>query len=330
MIIEKIGLWYPVRMRLQAEKMLTYAGISESSENWLGKLSANSVALGAAGLIAAFLVPAKMLPYPPLVMGLAAFVLLVVIGALFTLVLLYYEIHSRTKEIEKFLPDYLELIASNLSAGVSPFDSFREAARPEFGPLYAEVIYVSAKMQGEGSFTMVFRDLSTRVPSKILSRVITVFEKGVRSGSKLSNLLKAIADELRSSREMEETLISSVKSNVIFLAFLLVFVAPFLLAISGQFVRTFKTLDLGTSGGSDPNMLGLEIGGNPYIKTLDLNGIFMGLLTAASIATSALIGLLLDDDPVMGLKYLLPIVIGAVGVFMFSSNAMKSMLGGFS
>ncbi len=329
-ILRRVGLWFPSAVRLWVERMLTYAGISESSEIWLGKFMSNSVALGLAGVLLVRLVP-SIVP-DGVSVNLARFVvffLAFTFGSGLTLLLLYYEVKRRIKEIEKFLPDYLELIASNLSAGIAPFDSFRAAARPEFGPLYNEVLYVSAKTQGTGALGSVFHDLSERIPSKMLQDVIRVFEKGVRSGSKLSKLLKAIAEEIRTSREMEELLLSSVKSNVIFLCFLLILVAPFLLAISGQFVRTYNALGLGQNASDGPNMLGLQIGGNPYVKTLDLQGIFVLLLVVVSVLTSALIGVMMDNDPVMGLKYIIPLAVFSVASYLFAAGAMGAMLSGF-
>ena len=163
--------------------------------------------------------------------------------------------------------------------------------------------------------------------SKSLSRVVSIFEKGLRSGSKLSVLLKAVAEELRTSKEMEDALLSSVKSHVIFLMFLLVLIAPFLLSVSGQFIKTYKTLDIESSG--EPNMLGISVGGNPYISKLDLSSLFIGILLITSLLASGLIGLLLENDPVFGLRYFPIIGIVAVGVYLLSSSVLSSMLGAF-
>ena len=326
MILEKVGLWYPPSARLSVERQLTYAGISESPEAWLGKFTANSFALGIAGAILPKVFPAYM-GMPSFAESLGYFLAFFALGSLLTFLMLYFEIKYRTKKIERYLPDFLELIASNLSAGISPFDAFRAAAMPEFGPLFREVVFVSAKMEGTGSFSEVFRELSDRAPSRTLRRIVTVFERGVRSGSKLSLLLKAISYEMRSSREMDEALLSTVKSNAIFLAFLLVLVAPFLLAISTQFVRTYKSLNIGAPEGTSQNMLGLSIGSNKGIRGLELDGIFVCLLATASLLTSTLMGLLLENDPVLGLKYSLPLAVGSIAVYYFSSGMMKSMLG---
>ncbi len=328
MIFEKIGLWFPAKFRLEIERLISFAGISESPERWLGKLTTNSVAIGFAGVLALQLFwPVLNLEIDRYVADLAIFLLLFVFGSLLTALLLYYEVKARTKKVEQFLPDFLQLIVSNLDAGVSPFDSFRNAVRPEFGPLYKEVLYVSARTQGTGSISFVFRELSNRVQSKSLSRVVSIFEKGLRSGSKLSVLLKAVAEELRTSKEMEDALLSSVKSHVIFLMFLLVLIAPFLLSVSGQFIKTYKSLDIESSG--EPNMLGISVGGNPYVSKLDLSGLFIGILLITSLLASGLIGLLLESDPVFGLRYFPIIGIVAVGVYLLSSSVLSSMLGAF-
>src|SRR3989338_1305476 len=49
-------------------------------------------------------------------------------------------------------PGFLLLVSSNINAGMTPFNSFQVAARPEFGPLAEEIKYAVSKSLGTTSF----------------------------------------------------------------------------------------------------------------------------------------------------------------------------------
>ena len=118
----------------------------------------------------------------------------------------YYSIRSRAKKMEKVLPDFLLLIASNMRAGMTPFTAFVRAARPEFGELSAEVVAASSNLGATASLNDALDELSKRFDSLILHRVVVVFKKGVRSGGKLASLLVSSAEEIRKIHDLQAEL----------------------------------------------------------------------------------------------------------------------------
>ncbi len=65
------------------------------------------------------------------------------------------KIYQRTKDIEKILPDYLQLVSSNLRGGLSFEKALWAAIRPEFGTISKEVTMVYKKVM-TGNDTVPF------------------------------------------------------------------------------------------------------------------------------------------------------------------------------
>ena len=66
--------------------------------------------------------------------------------------IVYYKQKDRTERIEQALPDMLQLIASNLRAGMTPYHAMKLASRDEFGPLKEEMDYATTKALGIENF----------------------------------------------------------------------------------------------------------------------------------------------------------------------------------
>jgi Flp pilus assembly protein TadB len=244
---------------------------------------------------------------------------------------LYYHISNRSTAMENILPDFLLLTASNLRAGTSPFAAFVQAARPEFGPFYDEVMLSTAKSGGRTPLQVALNEISSNFDSQVLRRSVSLFAKGLRSGGHLARLLTSIAQEVRRIQDLREELTSSTRTYTIFLAFILVVVMPFLLSISSHFVAVFLKIN------SENMVMDQSVAGNiPVfsgklsITTADMVVISIVSIVSTSFFVSLLIGIVAKGRAVYGVKYFPLLAIAASLAYFIAKAFIESFLSGFA
>lgn len=321
-------------------RLLTYAGIEESPDLWMG--SRLLLALGSAaacsflpllfsqllGVDIGFGVPGSFnIPFMFGYMLLAGSVAFVVVLAL-VYFHLYYVINDRTKRVEEVLPDFLLMVAAHMHAGLTPFAAFQSAARPEFGPLEKEVKSIASHSMGSESFTDALLALSDHMDSAILRRTIAFFENGLRSGGKLAQLLETAAEEIRDLDELQRETVLNTRTYTIFLVFILVGGLPILLAISTQFLGIFAKMQAQVNTGDVQSM------GNMLAPSLNLQPDFVNqmavvIIIGTSILVSVFIGVISEGKLLFGLKYAPPLAILAYVIFFALQTVLHGFLGVF-
>jgi len=333
----------PKEPATRLDKLLTYAGIDEPSDIWLGSRLISALIIGflfAISLVAfsfftnsdiGFGIPGNF----KIVYMLGYMFLAFIIGLSLTLTIfyihLYYLIHDTTKRVEEVLPDFLLMIAANMHAGLTPFAAFQAAARPEFGPLEKEVKKVAAYSLGSESFTDALNLLTNNIDSNVLRRTIAFFENGLKSGGRLANLLETAAEEIRDLDELKKETVLNTRTYTIFLIFILVIGLPLLLAISTEFLAVFTQLQSQASpakGGSSVSSISL-LSPNLNISAEFINEAAIGLIFMTSLLVAIFIGVIAEGKLLFGIKYMPPLAIAAYVVFFIVKGALHGFLASF-
>src|SRR3989338_4083057 len=97
---------------------------------------------------------------------------------------------ARIKKMEKVFPDVISLMSSNLRAGITIDRSFLLSARPEFSPLDQEILKAGKEVSTGKDIIMAFNEMSKRIGSEKISKVIILINSGLRSGGNISDLLE--------------------------------------------------------------------------------------------------------------------------------------------
>lgn len=322
------------------DRLLVYAGMSQSADIWLG---GRVVVASAVGLLCSFLPVLAMValnsdlgwgtlkkPNIPLTVAVMALSAACGFGAVlgFAYLHLYYVIHDRTRRIEEILPDFLLMVAAHMRAGLTPFAAFQSAARPEFGPLETEVKSIAAHSMGTESFTESLQQLSEHIDSSVLRRTMAFFENGLRSGGKLANLLETAADEIRDLDELRRETVLNTRTYTIFLVFILVGGLPILLGISTEFLSIFTKMQNQISGDA------LKGVGSMMSPSINISEDFVAkmavvIIVLTSIMVSIFIGVISEGKLLFGLKYSPPLAILSYAVFFAVRTVLHGFLGAF-
>ncbi|MGC8924186.1 MAG: type II secretion system F family protein [Candidatus Micrarchaeia archaeon] len=342
-IYKKFGRIVKEEIRKQIEQLLTYAGIREEVDSWLGIRVLIMFLLGIAAGIAPWALFKYMLDKTPatttqeeivqlITTSLLAFLSVFLMTGFIIYMHLYYIIDDRTKRIESVLPDYLFIMSANLRSGMTAFNAFRLAALPHFGPLKEEVDYVSSKAITGTSLSRALMELSQRVNSDVLRRTITFFDKGIKSGGKMAELLEVSADEMRKIEALKKEMRIQTKSYMIFIVFIIVFIIPLLLSISSQFITVMiamKQQQASVFTGSETVGILSILKSEIKIAPEFIDFIALATLLSITFLVSMFIGVIGEGKLLYGIKYfpivaLLSLVLYAS--FRFIVSSMLSML----
>ncbi len=329
-----LGRLYPARMQPSLQRTLIHSGIDEEVELWVGRAITLTILISLlfSMLPVVFIrqltfLNAGFLPLNQLIIrfSVPVFVFTAAIMAILYYIYLFYRVQERTYAIEKVLPDFLLIVVSNLHAGMSPYAAFVGAARPEFGPLEEEIKKVAAKTSSSQSITIALAELSSRINSSIFHKMIIFFEKAVRSGGQIANILHSSADEIRKVQEMRAELVSQTRSYTIFLGFILVIIAPFLLAVSNNFLMMFLKIEEQTVGGASSFELPIFQG------TVDITPAFVEttsiiFLSFASLLVSLFMGSIMRGKPLYGIKYFPVLAVLALAVYVFAKGLVGDLI----
>ena len=338
-IDKRFSAFFKPRSKDKVASLLSYAGIETNPEIWLGS---RLLMVGLFGVVG-FLVPLTLFQYLDLkdfpfladpslpariMVGMgSAIVFMAAIGIL-VYMHLYYLISERTRRVEKVLPDFLLMVSANLRSGMTPFAAFQAAARPEFGPLQTEILFISSRSLGSESFSDALKQLTNNIDSPMLRRMVAFFENELKSGGKLAYLLETSAEEIRETEEVKTQMVLATKSYAVFLAFILIFGLPLLLGISTQFLATFTKfqshLEEGGGGGKQTMVGGMSA---PKLKVdvKFIDQMAFVIICGTAFLTSVLIGVISEGKVLYGVKYFPPLAMASGVMFLIC----KTVIGGF-
>lgn len=167
-------------------------------------------------------------------------------GGLFLLVVIQLSViliaDARAAEIEKVLPDALQLISANVRAGMTIDRAIWLAARPEFGVLEEELKRAGTNTIGGKTIKVALMEMAARIKSNLLEKTFRLVIEGIESGGELAHLLEETARNVRTVQSLRKEIKSSVTTYSIFIFFAAVLGAPALYAISLFFVEIMTKL----------------------------------------------------------------------------------------
>ena len=261
-VYKRVGRFSPFGWRRKINQLVIYSGITKTQEEITGLTIVNGgilavlVATGGYFFLGWDLITA-------IIAALASFgVVWILVYAVLNLLT-----DKRTDEVESTLPDVLQIISANISAGMTPYNALWVSARKEFGALAEEIKIAQKETLGGKPFTESLTDMGGRVRSNILRRTVRLIIQGMKAGGELPNILQGIGTDIRQMRLLQKEMAANTMSYTLFIIFGMVLGAPLLFSVSIQFVdilNKFQPEDIdpeammAASGGGAPGMGGMS------------------------------------------------------------------------
>ena len=260
--------------------------------------------------------------------------ILVFIILLFILWVLFYivvdlKIFKRKVDIEDVLPDYLQLTASNIKAGMTIDRALWYAVRPRFGVLAKEIEIVAKEtMRGEDLKTAL-QKFADKYESVLLKRSISLLIEGLEAGGEIGNLLNKIAINIQENKIMRKEMSANVTTYVIFISFATIAAAPVLFALSGVLIRVITNLgsslgDVTTAASTAGLALSFSGAG---IKYSDFRIFALVSLIITSFFSAVIISTIKNGNIKIGLKYIPIFIVVTVTLFLIADTVLGKLLG---
>ncbi len=221
---------------------------------------------------------------------------------------------ARIKKIEEVFPDFIELMASNLRAGMTIDSALLLSSRKEFSPLDEEIILLGKDVITGKEIDFALKSLALRINSDKITKTVNVINSGIRSGGNLAVLLEETAVNMRERSFVEKRAASNVLMYVIFIFFAVSVGAPTLFSLSSVLVEILTRIlgslpNIDTSGNLPFTLTKISISVNfvTYFSVI--------FLVTIDILASLLLGLVNKGEEKSGTKYMFPLIAISVAVY---------------
>jgi flagellar protein FlaJ len=149
---------------------------------------------------------------------------------------------SVQKKMEDAFPDFIELMASNLRAGMTIDKALLLSARREFAPLDKEIFSLGKDIMTGKKVEAALNAFAIRTKSAKIQKTVNLIISGIKSGGNISILLEEAAVNMRERNFVEKRAASNVLMYVIFIFFSIAVGAPALFALSSVLVSVLTNI----------------------------------------------------------------------------------------
>jgi pilus assembly protein TadC len=306
-------------------KKAAEAGIELNAEYAAGLLLIYSILSLVVSILISFLVFSNII----LSVSSTIIIFFILLGLIYQFVEL--KIDERKTEIEKALPDFLQLAAANVRAGMQIERALWHAAKPEFGLLSKEIELTSKKIFGGEPLDEALTELSERFNSRYLDRTVELIKEGVESGGEIAGILEKTAMDLRNMQIIKKEISASMVMYSIFIGFSAAIGAPFLYVVSNKLISLFEKL-----WAAQPKV-GLSISQysqinptSPAITSVEFNLFAITIVIITTFIATLIISTIQTGKKSNFIKFIFPFLIISLGVFYFGRIIIDKLFGGIS
>jgi len=258
------------------------------------------------------------------VWGLAFFLWLGLIWLCFYAVLDLH-IFKRTKSMEEMLPDFLQLTATNVRAGMTIDKALWLAIRPRFGILATEIETVAKEVMSGEELADSLKKFSNKYDSDILKKSMNLLIEGINSGSEIGDLLTRIAQNIQEVRTIRKEMAANVTSYAIFITFAAVVAAPILLALAKQLIIIITQLVSGIGTLPRHSMLSVTSVG---VSTKDFHIFAMVTASITAFCSALIVSIIKKGNVKEGLRYIPTFIISSLVIYLIATKLLGMLFTG--
>lgn len=255
------------------------------------------------------------------------FIITLIVYFVFTNIRNYFIISARIKKIEDVFPDFLQLMASNLRAGMTIDRAIMLSSRSEFYPLDEEILKIGKDITLGKNMERALLDMARRINSPKIDKIVLLINSGIRSGGDLAVLLEETARGIRDRAILEKKAASNVLMYVIFIFLAISIFAPALFSLSNVLVGILTNIF-----SSLPDIPNASINLPFNLSKINISTTFVlyfsiAFIIVTDILASLILGLINKGEEKQGLKFLPVIIVLSLGVFFITRVVVGNFVG---
>ena len=233
---------------------------------------------------------------------------------------------ANSKFMESVLPDALQLMSSNLRAGMTTDEALLMSARPEFGIFSEEINNIGKEVALGEDMGEVLMATTEKFRSDKLKKTFSLIASGMRSGGQLTRLLDQTAQNLRKEKFLDEKIRTNVLMYVIFIFVAIAIGAPILFGLSTFLVSVLET-NLNLIAAPETTYIPVTFSQISISTHFVLMFAIISLVTT-SILGSLVLGLINKGREKDGIKFIPVLIVFTLGIFFLTRVLIGSLLGG--
>ncbi len=260
--------------------------------------------------------------------------LIILISTPFATILFFYfrdklKKIDRIRKMETAFPDFLQLMSSNLRAGITIDRAILLSVREEFDPLDKEIKKTGREIATGIEIEIALSDMGKRIGSEKIQKNIFILISGIRAGGNIATLLEETSVNMREKEFIEKRAASNVLMYVIFIFIAVSMGAPALFALSTILVETLTGLLAGIPQIEQSTMSIPFTLTSVNISTQFIFYFSLVFVVVTNILASLVLGLVNKGNEKEGLKFLPALLAISLTVFFgirfFLSDFMKGL-----
>ncbi len=296
--------------------------MTNQEKSRMKKINIIAIVLGLAISSTSFLI------YKNILVSVISFFVIIILIFLFFHFKRSLEITARIKKIEGVFPDFLQLMSSNLRAGMTIDKAMLLSSRPEFAPLDKEILQAGKDISTGKNIERALLDMSKRMNSSKVHKIILLIISGIKAGGDLAILLEETSISMREREMLEKKAASSVLMYVIFIFLAVSIFAPALFSLSTILVEILTKIFSGIPDTPSSIALPFTLSKiNVSVSFIKYFSVFF--MIVIDVLASLVLGLVSKGDEKQGLRYLPIMIILSLGIFfiarIFINNFMKGL-----
>jgi len=222
---------------------------------------------------------------------------------------------AKIKKMELVFPDFIELMSSNLRAGMTTDKALLLSSRKEFHPLDDEILILGKEIMTGKDMGSALTEMSKRIKSEKIEKTINIITSGIKSGGNLAVLLEETAVNMRERNFVEKRASSNVSMYIIFIVFAIAVGAPTLFSLSAVLVQVLTNILVNIP------QIDSSINTPVSLSSINISLTFityfsMIFLMTINILASLMLGLVMKGEEKEGIKYMLPMIAVSLTVYV--------------
>lgn len=234
-------------------------------------------------------------------------------------------ITQRRKQVEEVLPDFLQLTAANIGAGMPIDRALWYAVRPRFGVLASEIETVAKRVITGEELDEALRAFTKQYDSPVLERSVNLLLEGIAAGGHIADLLHKISVDIQEQRILRQEMAANVMTYVIFISFASVLAAPVLFGLSTELLIVIKSIASGIGEEASSGAFSIT----PDVVSLaDFKLFSLVVLVGSATFSSLIVGVIQKGSAKEGLRLMPGFAIVSVVVYLLSASFFHGLFGG--
>ena len=236
--------------------------------------------------------------------------------------------YTKIKKMESAFPDFLQLMSSNLRAGMPTDQALLMSARKEFDPLDKEIAKLGKELMTGRSIEIAMLEFGERTRSQKIKRTISLILSGLKSGGNMAVLLEETAARARERNFVQNRAASNVLMYVIFIFAALTIGAPGLFGLSTVLVEVLTDI-LSTIPATQTSVSLPFTLSSIQVPTSFIIYFSITFIIAIDILGAFILGLVTKGKEREGAKYILPLIAISMAVFFVIRYVLLVYFGDF-